>query len=100
MADRADHGDDVIPREFDYAVRNQVVYNQNGVRILSTPVEHYGVPGPVALRLEWNDLVFTYSGKIPNLALKPTLAKPQQLHCSCNGKASSFTYSGNKQPPS
>ena len=33
-----------------------------GVRVISTPVNHYRTDGPVALRLEWNGLSVTYSG--------------------------------------
>lgn len=62
MVNRTDSGDDIIAREFDYSVKNQLVYDVNGVKIYSTPVEHYETPGPVAYRLEWNGLVFTYSG--------------------------------------
>eukprot|EP00884_Botryococcus_braunii_P014854 jgi/Botrbrau1/2336/Bobra.39_1s0025.1 len=62
LVGRHDDGDKLITHEFDYAVRNQVVYESNGVRIISTPVDHYFTPGPVAYRVEWNDLVFTYSG--------------------------------------
>lgn len=68
MVGRNDSGDNIIAHEFNYSVPNQVVYDANGVRILSTPVEHYDTPGPVALRLEWNGLVFTYSGKSPGWA--------------------------------
>lgn len=62
FGDRTDHGDSIVAREFDYSVKNQLIYSENGVSIYSTPVKHYGIPGPVALRLEWNGLVFTYSG--------------------------------------
>lgn len=47
------------------AVQNfqlQVVYNRNGVRVTATPVSHYNTSGPVAYRLDWQGLSFTYSG--------------------------------------
>lgn len=64
MVGRHDDGLRIITHEFDYSIANQVVYEANGVKITSTPVDHYFTRGPVAYRLEWNDLVFTYSGKI------------------------------------
>ena len=33
-----------------------------GVRVISTPVNHYRTDGPVALRIEWKGLAITYSG--------------------------------------
>jgi hypothetical protein len=41
----------------------QVVYNRNGVKVTATPVSHYNTSGPVAYRLDWQGLSFTYSGK-------------------------------------
>ena len=40
----------------------QVVYEKDGLRITSTPVDHYHTDGPVAYRLDWNGLSVTYSG--------------------------------------
>ena len=40
----------------------QVVYRRNSVTITSTPVTHYETAGPVAYRLDWEGLSFTYSG--------------------------------------
>lgn len=34
-----------------------------GVRVISTPVNHYRTDGPVALRVEWKGLAVTYSGE-------------------------------------
>ncbi len=79
----------------------QVIYEQDGIRITSTPVRphvsdlgpviyeallwragcgsimgvhlrtyvrlqvfHYATPGPVALRLDWNNISITFSGKL------------------------------------
>ena len=54
-----------------------------GVRVVSTPVNHYRTDGPIALRLEWKGLSITYSGS--NNCIHPcgqTLA--QVLHaCHC-----------------
>jgi hypothetical protein len=69
MVGRHDDGQEVITHEFNYSVPNQVVYEANGVKITSTPVDHYDTPGPVAYRLEWNNLVFTYSGNAPSPSL-------------------------------
>ena len=60
---RKDDGDQVIAHEFDFSVPNQVIYSHNGAVIKSTPVSHYQTEGPVALRLDWNGLSVTYSGK-------------------------------------
>ena len=68
MIDRKDRGDQVVVHEFDHSVKKQIIYDRNGVRVISTPVKHYETPGPVALRLEWNGLSVTYSGDMkPNL---------------------------------
>ena len=40
----------------------QVLYEKDGLRITSTPVDHYHTAGPVAYRLDWNGLSVTYSG--------------------------------------
>lgn len=44
------------------AQQSQVVYNRNGVKVTATPVSHYNTSGPVAYRLDWQGLSFTYSG--------------------------------------
>ncbi|WIA34413.1 hypothetical protein OEZ86_012748 [Tetradesmus obliquus] len=62
LVGRKDDGDKVIAHEFDYRVKNQVVYSRNGVKVTATPVDHYRTGGPVAYRLEWQGLSFTYSG--------------------------------------
>ena len=53
-------GAEVNVHEFIYS-KTHVVYNQNGVRIISFPAVHQ-YDGPVSLRLEWNGLSFVYSG--------------------------------------
>lgn len=53
-------GAEINVHEFDYA-KSGVVYEQNGVRIKSFPAVHI-YDGPVSYRLEWNGLVFVYSG--------------------------------------
>lgn len=62
LVGRQDDGDKVIAHEFDFSVRDQLIYSRNGVNITSTPVRHYETDGPVALRLDWNRLSVTYSG--------------------------------------
>lgn len=54
-------GNSIIEHEFPYNRTNQLVYDQNGVKIFSNIAVHY-TPGPVAYRLEWNGLKFTFSG--------------------------------------
>ncbi len=53
-------GSEIDVDEFDFS-RPQVIYEANGVRIKSFPAVHI-YDGPVSLRLEWNGLVFVYSG--------------------------------------
>lgn len=53
-------GSEIEVHEFDFT-KPQVIYEANGVRIRSFPAVHI-YDGPVSLRLEWNDLVFVYSG--------------------------------------
>jgi len=48
--------------EFDHSVAKQLVYERDGVRIYSTPVDHYFMGGPVAYRLEWEGLSVVISG--------------------------------------
>ena len=56
-----DAGGKVIPHEFDYKPDNQVVYENNGVRITSWPAIH-NLDGSVSYRLEWNELSFVFGG--------------------------------------
>lgn len=49
----------------------QVIYSRNGVKITSTPVEHYTTGGPSALRVDWNGLSFVYSGGRPPPVFAP-----------------------------
>ena len=56
----------VEAHEFDFSVRNQLIYSHNGVNVTATPVDHYATDGPVALRLDWNSLSVTYSGALPS----------------------------------
>jgi ribonuclease Z len=56
-----DAGGQVIPHEFDYKTENQVVYEKNGVRIMSWPAVH-NLDGSVSYRLEWNGLSFVFGG--------------------------------------
>ena len=56
-----DAGGKVIAHEFDFRGENQVVYEENGVRILSWPAIH-GLDGSVSYRLEWNGLSFVFGG--------------------------------------
>jgi ribonuclease Z len=46
--------------EFDYKAVNNVVYNDNGVKISTIPAIH-ALDGPVSFILEWNGLKFAYS---------------------------------------
>ena len=62
LVGRTDHGDEVIAHEFEHSIPDQLIYSRNGVNITATPVEHYNIDGPVALRLDWNGLSVTYSG--------------------------------------
>jgi ribonuclease Z len=56
-----DAGGRVIPHEFDYKPENQVVYDENGVKITSWPAIH-SLDGSVSYRLEWNGLSFVFGG--------------------------------------
>ena len=56
-----DAGGKVIPHEFDYKPENQLVYENNGVRITSWPAIH-SLDGSVSYRLEWNGLSFVFGG--------------------------------------
>ncbi len=53
-------GGDIEVNEFDYS-KVQEIYNENGVKVISFPAIHIH-DGPVSFRLEWNGLVFVYSG--------------------------------------
>lgn len=64
LVGREDDGDQVIAHEFPFSIPDQLIYSRNGVNITSTPVSHYKTDGPVALRLDWNGLSVTYSGKL------------------------------------
>ncbi|KAK9865908.1 hypothetical protein WJX84_000433 [Apatococcus fuscideae] len=55
-------GNQVVAHEFDFNVTNQLVYNQNGVQVYSNPAFHYNLPGPVSLKLVWNNISIAYSG--------------------------------------
>jgi ribonuclease Z len=56
-----DEGGKVITHEFDYKPENQVVYENNGVKIMSWPAIH-SLDGSVSYRLEWNGLSFVFGG--------------------------------------
>ncbi len=60
-----EHGGQIEVHEFDYT-KVQEVYNENGVKVTAFPAIHI-LDGPVSYRLEWNGLVFVYSGdSVPN----------------------------------
>ncbi|KIY95387.1 ribonuclease Z [Monoraphidium neglectum] len=75
LVGRKDDGDKVIAREFDFSKVNQVVYKRNGVTIRSTPVSHYNTSGPVAYRLDFQGISFTYSGDTRPVPELTNLAK-------------------------
>lgn len=54
-------GAEIIPHEFDATLDNQLVYDENGVKIYAYPVIHL-LHGAVGYRLEWNGLSFSYAG--------------------------------------
>ena len=56
-----DAGGEVIPHEFDYKPENQVVFEDNGVKITTWPAIH-SLDGSVSYRLEWNELTFVFGG--------------------------------------
>jgi ribonuclease Z len=60
MAGLPSAGGDIEVTEFDYT-DVQTIYDENGVKIISFPAIHIH-DGPVSFRLEWNGLVFVYSG--------------------------------------
>ena len=56
-----DSGGKVTTHEFDYKAENQIVYEKNGVKIMSWPAIH-SLDGSVSYRLEWNGLSFVFGG--------------------------------------
>ena len=56
-----DAGGKVIAHEFDYKAENQLVYEKNGVKIMSWPAIH-SLDGSVSYRLDWNGLSFVFGG--------------------------------------
>ena len=56
-----DAGGQVVVHEFDFKQVNKVVYENNGVRIVSWPAVH-NLDGSVSYRLEWNGLSFVFGG--------------------------------------
>jgi len=56
-----DSGGQLIAHEFDYRQVDEVVYEENGVRITSFPAIHT-IDGPVSYRLDWNGLSFVSGG--------------------------------------
>lgn len=56
-----DAGGQLIAHEFDYREVNNVVYNENGVRITSFPAIH-ALDGSISYRLDWNGLSFVFGG--------------------------------------
>ena len=56
----------MIAHEFDFRQENEVVYEENGVRITSFPAIHV-LDGSVSYRLEWNGRSLVYGGdSVPN----------------------------------
>lgn len=82
LVGRKDDGDQVIAHEFDFSVPNQLIYSRNGVDITSTPVSHYETEGPVALRLDWNGLSVTYSGRKYAVSKGNSMCQDVDLKCS------------------
>ena len=58
---RAEVDGQVIAHEFDFKQEDQVVYEDNGVKITSWPAIH-SLDGSVSYRLEWNELSFVFGG--------------------------------------
>ena len=56
-----DAGGEIVAHEFDYRQAPGVVYEENGVRIISWPAIH-ALDGPVSFKLEWNGLSFVFGG--------------------------------------
>ncbi len=58
-------GGEIIAHEFDFS-KTAVVYNENGVKIISFPAIHIR-DGAVSFRLDWNGLSFVFGGdSVPN----------------------------------
>jgi len=58
-------GGEIIAHEFDYS-KTQVVYEKNGVEVISFPAIHIR-DGSVSFRLNWNGLSFVFGGdSVPN----------------------------------
>ena len=58
-------GGEIIAHEFDFS-KTAVVYNENGVKIISFPAIHIR-DGSVSYRLDWNGLSFVFGGdSFPN----------------------------------
>ena len=55
-------GNTIVAHEFNYNVTNQLIYDNNGVQVYSNPAFHYNLPGPVSLKLVWNNITIAYSG--------------------------------------
>lgn len=61
-----DAGGQLVAHEFEYSKDNQVVYEENGVRITAFPAIHV-LDGSVSYRLDWNGLSFVFGGdSVPN----------------------------------
>lgn len=56
-----DEGGKLVAHEFDFKQDNEVVYEENGVRITSFPAIH-SLDGSVSYRMEWNGLSFVFGG--------------------------------------
>jgi ribonuclease Z len=56
-----DAGGQLIAHEFDYKEVGGVVYEKNGVKIISFPAIH-SLDGSVSYRLDWNGLSFVFGG--------------------------------------
>lgn len=53
-------GQQIEMNEFDYKGVNQVIYDENGVKVRSMPAIH-ALDGPVSFILDWNGLKFAFS---------------------------------------
>lgn len=61
-----DAGGKMIAHEFDFRQENEVVYEENGVRVTSFPAIHI-LDGSVSYRLDWNGRSFVFGGdSVPN----------------------------------
>ena len=59
MGHRPVEGKQVEVHEFDWAGKNQIVYQENGVTVRSFPAWH-AIDGSVCYSLEWNGMKFVY----------------------------------------